>query len=473
MSILPPSLFRPVGAPPRMKALSRHRPSIVSVLDIGTSKVCCLVARLTPRDDEGWLPGRTHRVEVIGVGHQRSQGVKSGVIVDVERAEGAVRQAVAAAEKMAGVTVESLVVNVSCGRIGSSTFSAEIAMNGREVEGVDIRAVLRDGAETALRERAAAGSGAGQRIALHSLPIGFSLDGERDIRDPRGMAAERLGVDMHVVDAEAAPARNLEIAVNRAHLSVDAMVATPFASGLAALVDDEAQMGAACIDMGAGTTTVSVFLHGRFVWADALALGGAHVTRDLARGLGTRVDDAERIKVLHGSVRDESTAGPFTGSVRAAGFDEDSVIVPPMSDDDRDVSTPVSKSDVAAIITPRVEETLEMVRDRLVRSGFASAIGGRVVLTGGASALPGMVPVADRILAARVRLGRPLGVGRLPAAAKGPAFAAAAGLLIYPQVAGLEEFASAAPQSAASAAPTAAAAARGPLGRWGAWLKTI
>ena len=464
MSIIPPNMFRSVGAPPRMKALPRHRSSVVSVLDIGTSKICCLVARLTPRADDSWLPGRTHRVEVLGVGHQRSQGVKAGVIVDIERAEGAVRQAVAAAEKMADVTVESLIVNVSCGRIGSAAYSTEIELEGREIEGVDIRALLQRGAGEALAEREAAGRSG--RIVLHSLPIGYSLDGEGDIRDPRGMAAERLGVDMHVVDADAAPARNLEIAINRAHLSVDAMVATPFASGLASLVEDEASMGCACIDMGGGTTTLSIFLNGRFVFADAIAVGGSHVTRDLARGLSTRLEDAERIKVLHGSVRDSEQMR------HDAGDDEDSVLVPPMSDDDRDVSAPVSKSHVAAIITPRVEETLELVRDRLVRSGFASAIGGRVVLTGGASALPGLVPVADRILAARVRLGRPLGVGKLPQAAKGPAFATAAGLLIYPQVAGFEEFASAA---APSAVPQGAGAATGtgPLARWGAWLKTI
>ena len=450
-----------------MRALPRHRSTIVSVLDLGTSKVCCLVARLTPRDDESWLPGRTHRVEVIGVGHQRSQGVKAGVVVDVERAEGAIRQAVAAAEKMAGVTVESLIVNVSCGRIASSAYSTQIELGGREIEGADIRAVLEAGASEALAQRAREAGAGRQRIALHSLPIGYSLDGEGEIRDPRGMAADRLGVDMHVVDADAAPARNLEIAINRAHLSVDAMVATPFASGLASLVEDEASMGCACIDMGAGTTTLSVFLNGRFVFADAVAVGGHHVTMDLARGLSTRLEDAERIKVLHGSVRDELTGGPMDGSL--AGFDEDAIVVPPMSDDDRDVSAPVSKSYVAAIITPRVEETLELVRDRLVRSGFASAIGGRVVLTGGACALPGMTGAADRILSARVRLGRPLGVGKLPPVAKGSAFATAAGLLVYPQVAGFEEFASAAP----SAAPARAAGGGGPFARWGAWLKTI
>ena len=454
-------LVRSLGTPPRMRALSTKRPTVLCVLDIGTAKVCCIVARLTPRATPGLLPGRTHKVEVLGLGHQRSEGVKSGVIVDIEKAEGAIRQAVAAAERAASVTVDSLIVNVSCGRIGSRAYGAQIEMAGREIEGADIRAVLRNGAAEAADDPA--------RIVLHSLPVGYSLDGEKEIRDPRGMAAERLGVDMHVVDAEAAPARNLEIAVNRAHLSVEAMVATPFASGLAALVEDEAQLGCACIDMGAGTTTVSVFLHGRFVWTDAIAVGGAHVTTDLARGLSTRLEDAERLKVLHARV-----ALPGVGT--DARTDMDIVNVPPMSDEPSDPSVAVPRSHLDAIVTPRVEETFELVRDRLVRSGFAEAIGGRVVLTGGASALPGVAGAAERILCAQVRLGRPLGVSGMPQAAKGPAFAAATGLLIYPQVAGYEEFAQGAPVRIAPAKVAAAgtgAAMRGRLARMGAWLKTI
>ena len=372
------------------------------------------------------------------------------------RPRGAIRQVVAAAERMAGVTVDSLIVNVSCGRIGSRSYRAEIDMGGREIDGADIRAVLRNGAAEA--------ASSPSRIVLHALPVGYRLDGESDIRDPRGMAAERLEVDMHMVDAEAAPARNLEIAVNRAHLSVEAMVATPFASGLAALVDDESQLGCACIDMGGGTTTVSVFLNGRFVWTDAVAIGGTHVTTDLARGLSTRLEDAERLKVLHACV------GLSSQGAREA----DTVSVPPMSDDERDLAASVPRSALSAIVTPRIEETFELVRDRLIRSGFADAIGGRVVLTGGASALPGVSTVAERLLSARARVGRPLGVSGMPQAAKGAAFSAATGLLIYPQVAGYEEFAQSAPMARAPKDHGAASGAgRGTLARMGAWLKTI
>lgn len=413
------SLLSNNGFLPRMKPPSAKRPTVVSVLDIGSSKTCCLIARLKPREESRVLPGRTHTIEVIGIGHQRSRGIKSGVVIDLEAAEQAVRAAVDSAERMAGVTVESLIISISAGRLVSEAFSADISLGGHQVADSDIAKVLRAGAEHAL---------AMERSVVHSIPIGFSLDGENGISDPRGMVGEKLGVNMHVVTAENAPIRNLELCINRAHLSVDAVVATPYAAGLSALVDDEAQMGCACIDMGGGTTTLSVFAEGRFVFADAVAIGGNHVTMDIARGLSTRLDDAERLKILH-------------GSALGGGNGEDDVIsVPPIGEEERDLPNQVNRSQLTRIIRPRVEETLELVRDRLARSGFAGVVGKRIVLTGGASQLTGLGELARRILARNVRLGRPLGVSGMPEAGKGPAFAAAVGLLIYPQMAHLENY---------------------------------
>src|SRR6185312_10920701 len=155
---------------------------------------------------------------------------------------------------------------------------------------------------------------------VHSLPIGFSLDAERGVRDPRGMIGEKLGVDMHVLTGDAAPLRNLELCINRSHLSVERMVATSYAAGLSALVTDEIEMGAACIDMGGGTSTISVFADGKFVHADGIPIGGNHVTLDLAKGLSTRIEDAERLKVMHGS------------ALPASGDDRDMVSVQPIGD---------------------------------------------------------------------------------------------------------------------------------------------
>ncbi|WP_353645451.1 cell division protein FtsA [Mesorhizobium sp. WSM2239] len=399
------------------KDAQTRRSGIVTVLDVGSSKVCCVVAKLKPREEGQLLKGRTHQARVIGIGHQKSQGVKSGVVVDLDRAEHAIRLAVDAAERMAGLTVDSLIVNLTAGRLKSRSFSATINLGGHEVDAADIKRVLAAGSKQALKA---------EREVVHSLPVAFSLDAERGVRDPRGMVGDTLGVDMHVLTGDAAPLRNLELCINRSHLSVERMVATPYASGLAALVDDELEMGAACIDMGGGTTTISVFADGKFVHGDAIPVGGSHVTMDMAKGLSTRLEDAERLKVMHGS------------ALPGSADDRDLVSIQPIGSDDGEAPLQIPRSVMTRIIRARIEETLEILRDRLNKSGYGNAVGKRVVLTGGASQLSGLPEAARRILGRNVRIGRPLGVAGLPEAAKGPAFATAVGLLIYPQVASFE-----------------------------------
>ena len=400
---------------PKLKPLLPKRAALVSVLDFGSSKVCCLIAKLRPAADHEILPGRTHAVDVIGFGHKRSAGVKSGVIVDMDAAEQAIRSAVDTAESQAGQTIESVIVNVSCGRVSSEVFSAGVDVAANAVAEDDIQRVLEAGLDHIVPDG---------RAVLHALPIGYALDGSRGVRDPRGMLAGWLGVDMHMVTAEAAPVGNLLLCIERCHLAVETLVATPYASGLASLVDDEVELGAACVDIGAGATTIGVFFEGRLVHVDAVAVGGHHVTLDIARGLSTRLTAAERVKTLH-------------GSVLGAGSDShETVAVPPLSEDD-DTPNHVPREMLTRIVRPRVEEILELVRDRL-----AASVGGkaarRVVLTGGASQLTGLVELARQILNRPVRLGRPLGVSGLPGTGRGPAFTAAVGLCVYPQFAHVE-----------------------------------
>lgn len=398
-----------------------QRSGIVTALDIGSSKICCIVARLKPATSESQLlRARSHKVQVIGIGHHRSSGVKSGRVVDLDRAESVIRMAVDAAERMANVTVDSLLVNLNAGRLKSETFNATINLGGHEVVEADIKRVLNAGAKQAIKA---------EREVIHSMPVGFSLDQERGVQEPRGMVGDTLGVDMHVLTGDAMPVRNLELAINRAHLSVERMVAAPYASGLAALIDDELELGATCIDMGGGTTNLSVFSEGRLIHADSVPLGGNHVTLDLARGLSTKLEDAERLKVMH-------------GSVQAVADDRDIVSFQPIGED-ADMPAHIPRAAMTRIIRARVEETFELLRDRLVKNPVANGAGKRVVLTGGASQIAGMPELARRILGRSVRLGRPLGVAGLPEAAKGPAFSTAIGLLIYPQMANYESLHSA------------------------------
>jgi cell division protein FtsA len=407
------------GVTPKMKPVSPKRSAVVAALDIGTSKIVCLVARLKPHAPQEVLRRRTHAVEILGISHTLARGMKAGTVVDLAQTEEAITHAVDLAERMAKVQLESVIVSVSAGRIGSELFAASVDVAGPAVSEGDIARVLAAGSRQSVRDG---------RAVLHSLPISYALDDVTGIRDPRDMLARRFGVDMHVVTADIAAARNLMLAVERCHLSVEAMVASPYVSGLSVLADDEADLGSAVIDLGAGTTTLAVFSGGHCVHASGFALGGQHVTMDIARGLNARISDAERIKT-------------FYGSVLSGGSDErDMITVPPVGDDDREAPQFVSRANLVRIIKPRVEEILEMVRDRLAASPFAAEPRGRVVLTGGASQLTGLPELAARILGRPLRIGRPLGIAGLPDAAKGPAFAVAAGLLVYPQAAHLEHF---------------------------------
>jgi cell division protein FtsA len=405
------------GLTPKAKPVSPKRSALVAALDIGTSKIACLIARLKPQAAKDVLRHRSHTVDIIGFGHTYARGIKGGAVVDLQAAEEALRQAIDLAERSAKLQLESVMVSISAGKPASELMSASVTVNGSTVADRDIARVMAAGSQHSARPG---------RAVLHSLPIGYTLDGVAGIRDPRGMLGRNFGIDMHVMTADMSVIRNLMYAIESCHIDVASMVASPYAAALSALADDEGDLGAALIDMGAGTTSISVFSGGRFVHGDGFALGGHHVTMDIARGLNTRIADAERIKTLY-------------GSVLAGGSDErDMISVPPVNQDDRDAPQYVSRAQLVRIVKPRVEEILEMVRDRLAASPFAAEPRGRVVLTGGACQLTGLPDLAAQMLGRPVRIGRPLGIGGLPDEAKGPAFAVATGLLVYPQLAHLE-----------------------------------
>jgi len=407
------------GVTPKMRPIPTRRSVVVAALDVGSSKVVCLIGRLRPHGPQQVLTRRSHSVEVIGFGHTLARGTKAGSVVNLVQAEDAIRRAVDAAERMASVEIESVVLSISSGRPTSELFAAEIELVGSAVTENDIARVLSAGSRHSLRDG---------RAVLHSLPVGYSIDGVNGVRDPRGMLGSRFGVDMHVATTDIAAARNLMLAVERCHLDVEAMAASPYVAALAVLADDEGDLGAAVVDMGAGTTTIAAFQAGRLVHVDGFALGGHHVTMDLARGLNARIADAERIKTLYGTV------------LSGASDERDMITVPPLEEHEREQAQLVSRATLVSIIKPRVEEIIEMVRDRLAACPIASDRRRHVVLTGGASQLNGLPELAARLIGRPVRLGRPLGIGGAPDAAKGPAFAVAAGLLVYPQAAHLEHF---------------------------------
>jgi cell division protein FtsA len=395
----------------------QKRTALVASLDIGTSKIACMIARLKPCPPSDAFRGRTHAVELIGYSQIQSRGVKGGAVVDLSQCEQAVRQAVSLAERMAKVRVESVLLSVSGGRPIGQLIEAASDIRGGAVTPADVSRI------TSAGMRHATGAG---RTVLHALPVSYALDGVKGIRDPRGMVARQFGVDMNVVTGDATVARNLMLVVERCHINVEAMAASPYVASLSVLTDDEADLGAAVVEIGAGTTTIAVYSGGRFVHASGFAVGGHHVTMDLARGLSACIADAERIKTLYGTV--------LTGGSDA----RELMSVPSAGDNDRDIPQIVSRATIANIVRHRVEEIFEMVRDRLADSPFAAEPKARIVLSGGASQLTGTPELATQILGRPVRVGRPLGFGRLPPEAKTASFAVPTGLLVYPQYAHLE-----------------------------------
>jgi cell division protein FtsA len=376
------------------------RSGVIAALDIGSSKISCLIGKI---EDSG-------RPTVIGIGHQLSRGVKNGTIVDMDEAEMAILTAVHAAEKMSAETIEEVVVNLSGGYPASQTVGVEVAIAGHEVGDADLRRVLEHGRAIDVGP---------DRQVVHSIPVGYTIDGNRGIRDPRGMYGDRLGVTMHIVTAAAGAARNIATCVNRCHLEVSALVVSPYASGLATLVEDEKDLGVTVIDMGGGTTGIAVFFDGQVVFTDTIAIGGNHVTSDIARGLSTPLVHAERMKTLYGS------------ALTSPSDERELINVPQIGEDGSGTPNQVAKSILVGIIQPRLEETFELVRARLEASGFDKIAGRRVVLTGGAAQLTGARELAQLVLDKQVRMGRPIRIAGLAESTAGPAFSTAAGLIAY------------------------------------------
>jgi len=385
--------------------LGRTGSGLVAALDVGCSKVCCFIARA-----EGEGPPR-----VIGIGQQASRGVKGGVVVDMNSVEAAIRQAVHAAEQMAGQTVERVVVSLAGGHPASSSIAVQVAIDGHEVGDADVRRAFTHGHQAG----AVNGHGDGHRELIHSIPVAYQIDGNRGIRDPRGLCGEHLGVRIHFVTAATGAVRNLTTCIQRCHLDVEGYVVSPYAAGLAVLSEDELELGATVIDMGGGTTGIAVFSEGSVLFTDVVPVGGIHVTNDIARGLATPVAQAERIKTLYGHAM-------ATGADR-----HETIAVPQLGEDDEREARQVSRSLLIGIIQPRLEETFELVRGRLEASGFDKIAGRQVVLTGGASQIPGTAELARLILDRRVRVGRPTRANGLAESTAGPAFATGAGLLVH------------------------------------------
>ncbi|KEP69567.1 cell division protein FtsA [Thioclava sp. BHET1] len=385
---------------------------VIALLDIGTSKIACLVLRFdSPNgtDGEGSLAGHA-AARVIGAATTRSRGVRFGEIDAMVETERAIRTAVQAAQKMANTRVDHVIACFSGAEPRSYGLDGAIELQGDQVTEADVGRVL------ASCEMPPIGHG---REVLHAQPVNFALDHRSGLADPRGQSGSRLAVDMHLLTVDDAAVQNLIYCVRRCDLELAGIASSAYVSGISSLVEDEQELGAACVDMGGGATGVSIFMKKHLIYGDAVRLGGDHVTRDIAAGLQVPMAVAERIKTFH-------------GGVHATGMDDREMIeLGGNSGDWEKDRRQISRAELIGIMRPRVEEILEDVRAILDAAGFEHLPSQQIVLTGGASQIPGLDGLAARILGQNVRLGRPMRVQGLPQAATGAGFSSVVGLALF------------------------------------------
>ncbi len=378
-----------------------RRENLITALDIGSWKVSALIAE---RSEQGELT-------VLGTGQRESKGVRRGYIADMDLTEKAVREAVEQAERIAGINIEDVWVSFSAGGLVSDIASVEVELGGHRIEQDDIDELLAAGRSSIDPEG---------RMVLHAQPTLYTLDGLKGVKKPLGLHADTLGVDIHVVAADGSPVRNLDLCVRSAHLEVKSIVASPVATGMACLSDEERELGVALVEIGAGVTNVSLFAGGLLVGLTSIPFGSADITDDIASAFGTRRNQAERMKCFFGS----ATASPRDN--------HDMIEVAPLSTDEEPGETArITRAALIAVIRQRLEHLMGDVAKALKDLGFTGPVGRQVVLTGGGAELKGLADYAQGTLGRAVRIGRPRNMAGLPDAHSGPGFATLAGLIHY------------------------------------------
>lgn len=370
---------------------------LIAALDIGSSKVSALIA--TKEGEEG--------LRVLGTGQRESRGVKRGYITDIEASEFAVREAVELAERMSGVTIEDVWASYGAGGLTSDVANVEVELGGHQIEHSDIEQLLAAGRDAIDR---------GGKVVLHAHPALYTIDGAQEVQQPIGLHADRLGVDIHVIAADAPPLRNIDYIIRTAHLGVKAIVASPIAAALACLSDEERELGVALVELGAGVTNVSLHYGGILVGLRSIPLGAKDISDDIAATFGVNRRDAERLKCFYGSAMTSPRDNHELIDANHAGVEEGAEPVR------------ITRAQLMMVIRHRVEELTNEIDKTLKSLGFTGPIGRPVVLTGGGAELKNIADYMQGVLGRTVRIGRPRVLAGLPDAHSGPAFSTLVGL---------------------------------------------
>jgi len=384
---------------------------VFGAVNIGSFRISAMIAGITESGE----------MQVLGSGHRASQGIRRGFVVDMAAATYAVRDALERAEKLAGVHVDNVWIGSSGAGLASEIRPVEIPIGGRRIEEEDIEHLLVAAQESLEPDG---------RTVLHAQPACYFLDGADGVANPRGLHAERLGVDIHVMLAEGAPMRNVVEAVQRAHLEVEGVVASPLATGLASLTEEERDLGVALVEFGGEVTNVSVYASGMLLGLAAIPRGSADITDAIASSFGIRRFQAERLKCKHGSAIASPADHRELIPVLAPGEEPQGPLARGADDANR-----VPRAELISVITGELDTLMREVARSLESLGFsggkANVRARQVVITGGGAELAGLADYAQSVLGTPVRIGRPVPLKGLPEAHSAPGFATLAGLVLY------------------------------------------
>ena len=376
--------------------MSARRDNLIVGLDIGTTKICAIVGNLT---EEG--------IDIVGIGTSPSKGLRKGVVINIESTVSAIKKAIEEAELMAGCEIKSVYAGIAGGHIKGFNSQGVIAIKNREVSPEDVKRVIEAAKAIAIPM---------DREVIHILPQEFIVDDQDGIREPLGMNGVRLEVRVHIVTGAVASAQNIIKSCNKAGVAVGDIVLEQLASAEAVLTADEKDLGVALVDIGGGTTDIAIFVDGAIKHTSVLSLGGNHLTNDIAVGLRTPAQEAERIKQKWGCCLTSMVGKDETIEVPSVGGREPRVL---------------SRQLLAEILEPRVEEIFTLVNRELIKSGYENRISSGLVLTGGSAILPGMPELAEQIFNLPVRRGLPQGIGGLADVVNSPVYATGVGLVKY------------------------------------------
>ena len=376
--------------------MPKENKNLLVALDIGTSKVACLVAEL----------GADGSLEILGMGSHPSRGLKKGVVVNIEATVAAIQRALEEAELMADCKIASAYVGIAGSHIRSFNSTGMVAVKDREVGVMDV--------ERAIETARAVNIPTDQQI-LHVLRQEFIIDGQEDVREPIGMSGVRLEVKVHIVTGAVSAAQNIIKCVRRCGIEVKDLILQPLASSRAVLSEDEKDLGVCLLDIGGGTTDIAVFTHGAIRHTAVVPIAGDQITNDIAMALRTPTADAEAIKVRHGV------------ALRQLADPNQMLDVPGIGERG---ARSLSRQTLAEVIEPRVEELYSLVQQALRDSGFEELLSSGIVLTGGSAVMQGMVELGEEIFHMPVRIGVPRYAGGLAEVVRTPRYATAVGLLL-------------------------------------------